>query len=263
MNRIQESMKNIRASEELKRHTMEYLLREQLKRRRRMQRYALLAACFCLFLAAGGYTLYVRPVSYISIDVNPSIELGINCFGHVVTEEAYNEEGRDILRQVKLKRISYIQALERLLGDNRYLPFLKKDSKVYVTVISKNSEAIIDKIDADRNLRKYEALTYTSDMECRKEAHEHDMSFGKYRASMELTQYDETVTVEDCHGMSMREITDRIEKCKGHGERQETEEIKEKKETDETEGYQYRKHEKSPDNSRNHGSHGKHYRHGH
>ena len=45
-----------------------------------------------------------------------------------------------------------------------------------------------------------------------------EMSFGKYRAYLELAEYDRSVTVEDCHGMSMGEIQDRIEGCRQHEE---------------------------------------------
>ena len=49
-----------------------------------------------------------------------------------------------------------------------------------------------------------------------KEAQEYEMSFGRYRAFVELSQYDADITVEDCHGMSMGEIQSRIKTCQGH-----------------------------------------------
>lgn len=42
----------------------------------------------------------------------------------------------------------------------------------------------------------------------------HEMSFGKYRAYLELSEYDQNVTVEDCHGMTMGEIQNRINRCR-------------------------------------------------
>ncbi len=58
---------------------------------------------------------------------------------------------------------------------------------------------------------------------CLREAHQHEMSFGKYRAYLELLEYDENVSVEDCHGMTIGEIQNRIDSCQqnhgkgGHG----------------------------------------------
>ena len=88
---------------------------------------------------------------------------------------------------------------------------------MFITVISERWETILEEIRADELAGRYGAQTYTSDLTCREEAHQYRMSFGKYRACLELSKYDESVTVEECHGMSMGEIEDRIETCKGHG----------------------------------------------
>lgn len=217
MNRIRESMENIRASEELKQRTLEYLRHERrYVRAKRIRRYALAVACLCLLIFAGGYTVYLRPVSYISIDVNPSVELGVNRFGRVVEAEAYNEEGKALLAQAALKHKPYLKAIGSLLEEESGSGYLTEDARVFITVISDSWEAILKAIRADELSGKYGAQTYTSDLACRQEAHRQEMSFGKYRAYLELSQYDESLTVEACHGMSMGELEDRIETCKGH-----------------------------------------------
>lgn len=219
MNRIQESMKEIHATEEMKKNTLQYLKKQQRHRNPHpVWRYVLAAACFCIFLGmAGGYMVYARPVSYISIDINPSIELGVNRFGKVVSADAYNVDGQNILEHVRLKNISYIRAIEKLLGSEGCSAYLTGDSRLFFTVISEDSDKMAAEISADDISRFYGAQTYISDTACREEAHQHDMSFGKYRAYLELSEYDETVTVEDCHGMTMGEISERIETCRGHG----------------------------------------------
>jgi hypothetical protein len=215
MNVIQESMKDIRASEELKKNTLYYLEKQKMRARPRMAwRYAAIAACLFLFLTVGGYRLYARPVSYISIDVNPSIELGVNRFGKVVSTDAYNADGQNILNHIKLKNMSYSQAIDKLLQSEDYAVYLTEGSHLVFTVISDKSDIIMQEINKDELAREYQVSTYTSDMTCREEAHEYEMSFGKYRACQELTQYDETVSIEDCHGMTMGEICDNIKTCK-------------------------------------------------
>lgn len=256
MNMIRDSMKEIRASEGLKQNTMAYL-REQKRRARlkRIRRYVLAAACICLLLIGEGYMVYVRPVSYISIDVNPSVELGINRFGRVVEADAYNQDGENILGKVSLKNMPYLKAIGRLLEDESDSGYLTEDSRVFITIISDGWEAMLQEIGGDELFEKYGAQTYTSDLTSRKEAHQYEMSFGKYRACQELSQFDESVTVEECHGMSIGEIEDRIETCKGHGE-----------EYDESyEGFEYEEHnddEHNNDDGSN-GSHGEHHGHGH
>lgn len=275
MNMIRKSMEEIRASEELKKNTMEYLRRQQRRIRfKRVRRYALAAACLCLFLIAGGYNIYVKPVSYISIDVNPSVELGINRFGRVVEADAYNADGQEMLKRETLKHMPYLKAIDRLLKGERRLGYLTEDSRVYITVISGSWELILEEIRTDKIAGKYGARTYTSDLTCREEAHRKEMSFGKYRACLELSQYDESVTVEDCHGMSMGEIEDRIETCKGHQgktghggkghenyedyeENEEYENYRDYEENEENENY--RDYEENED----HENHERHHGHGH
>lgn len=218
MNAFQKSMEGIRASEELKENTLRYLeaQRKRSHGRRYVLQYALAAACLFVLLVAGGYSVYIRPVSYISIDINPSIEMGINRFGRVVSATAYNADGEEILEQVSLKNVSYVQAIDRLLEDGN--EFLTEDSLLVFTVISDQADTILAELGADESLKTYEMLTYTSDRTCMEEAHAHEMSFGKYRAYLELAEYDESITVEDCHGMTMRELQNRIESCGNHGE---------------------------------------------
>ena len=220
MNAFQKSMSEVRATEELKRNTLQYLKNQQEKkssaRPHLILRYALVAVCLLLLLGTGSYSVYRKPVSYISIDVNPSIELGINRFGKVVSAEAYNEDGQNILQHVSVKNISYMQAIDRLLADESDLLYLREDSLLVFTVISDQPHSIMEEISTNEFAQTYETLMYTSDTDCMEEAHSHEMSFGIYRAYLELSQYDSSVTIEDCHGMTIGEIQTRIEGCKHH-----------------------------------------------
>lgn len=222
-NRIQKSMENIRATEEMKQNTLRYLEMQQIKQSSIFQRkpytalrYVMAVICVFLLAGTGGYAVYSRPVSYISIDVNPSIELAVNRFDRVVSAIGYNEDGQDILEHVSLKNISYQQAIERLLQDAYYSRYLNQDSQLVVTVVSEHSDAMLEQINANDSFQALGALTYSSDTACMDEAHQHEMSFGKYRAFLELSQYDANITVEDCHNMTMGEIQNRIRSCQGH-----------------------------------------------
>lgn len=218
MNLIQDSLKNIRASKELKQNTLQYLQERQNQTRRLktrvIYRYAFAIATLLLLIGASGYSVYRRPVSYISIDVNPSIELGINRFEKVVSTKSYNEEGQTVTEQVSLKNVSYMQAIDLLLKDDAYSPYLTQNSLLVFTVISDHAETIVEELNASEVFQNYDALTYTSDSACMEEAHQHHMSFGKYRTYLELLQYDDEVTIEDCHSMSMGELHNKIASCK-------------------------------------------------
>lgn len=217
MNLIRESLQHIRATEELKQNTLQYLNEKQ--KRKYCARvfgapgYALAALVLFCLIGMGGHFTYSRPVSYISIDVNPSIELGINCFGRVVSAEAYNDDGEGMTEQVPLKNVSYMHAISRLLNDDNYNRYLEEDPVLVFTVISDRSEKILEEITSSELYEKYSAVSYTSDTACMEEAHRHHMSFGKYRTYLELLEYDKGVTIDECHRMTMGELRDRIDAC--------------------------------------------------
>lgn len=220
MNEIRKSLDRIRATEELKQNTLQYLLKQQEKKggfqRRPVFLYALAAICVFLLLSTGGYSFYMQPVSFISIDVNPSVEIGINRFGRVVSTNAYNEDGQAVLQQLSLKNIPYVQAISTLLAKESSSGFLNEDSLLVFTVISTQYTSIMEDLRAAEFSQTYGTLLYTSDTDCMEEAHSHEMSFGKYRGYQELSQYDDSVTIEDCHNMTMEELHNRIESCSGH-----------------------------------------------
>ena len=223
-------MENIRATETMKQNTLRYLEAQRTRQKPSIYarkpytilRYVMAVICVFLLAGAGAYSVYNRPVSYISIDVNPSIEFAINRFDRVVSVKGYNMDGQDILQHVSLKNISYMQAIERLLQDTYYSQFLNQDSRLVVTVISEHADAMLEQIHESDSLQALGALTYSSDAACMNEAHKYEMSFGKYRAFLELSQYDTDVTVEDCRGMSMGEIQNRIKTCQGHSGKEAT-----------------------------------------
>ena len=218
MNRIRESMEGIRASQELKTNTMRYLEGQRVRRSRPVWRrgpsYVLAAVCLLLMFTVGWHNLYDTPTSYISMDVNPSIELGINRYGRVVAAEAYNEDGREVLRHLSLKNKPYVQAVRSLMENEVYQGYLVDNATLVFTVISDSPETIWAGLNSIDTGHSCQVLTYISDSHCMEEAHRHEMSFGKYRAYLELTEYDQSVTVEDCHEMSMGEIQSRIEGCR-------------------------------------------------
>lgn len=98
------------------------------------------AACAALLLfggSIGAYAYYKTPVSYLSLDINPSVELGINPFGKVVSATAYNADGSTILKGQNLMNSSVQDAVKALVQSADKKGFIAKDGS---TVISATSE---------------------------------------------------------------------------------------------------------------------------
>ena len=62
------------------------------------------AAAAFVVLSAGSWA-YASPYTYISIDVNPSVEFTVNRFNRVLSAEAVNEDAEEIFRQVSLDEL--------------------------------------------------------------------------------------------------------------------------------------------------------------
>lgn len=66
---------------------------------RRIAAWAASAAAVLVFCGVGGYAYYT-PYSYVSIDVNPSVEYTLNRFDRVLNVEATDPEGETVLQNI-------------------------------------------------------------------------------------------------------------------------------------------------------------------
>ncbi len=77
------------------------------------------AAVIVLFGLGGGVYTYASPYSYVSLDVNPSIEFTLNRFDRVLSVKAVNDDGEEILKEVRLNDLenqTITQALTATVG---------------------------------------------------------------------------------------------------------------------------------------------------
>lgn len=222
-NKIHDAFDQIQASEEIKSSTMQFLQTQREKRHPHPTRFvwrnaaAVFLAIFVLILGAGGYYTIKIPVSYVSIDVNPSLELALNRFDRVVFATAYNEDGESILNCVKVKGESYQNAIDTLVESEALQVYLTKDSMLTFTVAANDPEkanTILNAIENCASCQNHQGRGYTADVTSIAKAHECGMSFGKYKAYLILSEYDNNVTTEECRNMSMAELHHQIQEHK-------------------------------------------------
>ncbi len=212
-NPIHRAFDNVQAEESLKVSTKAYIASQVIageKRRRTPLLYLALALCFCFIVfSIGGYSLYTTPVSAVSIDINPSMELAVNRFDRVVGVSAFNDDGAAVIAPLDLKNMKYDEAVETILASETLAAYLSDTSTISICVASD---------DANREREMYSRLAgCTSDSNCEishyrgnsediEEAHSCGMSMGKYNAYLQLKEIYPNITLEEVKGLTMSEI---------------------------------------------------------
>lgn len=216
--RLKRAFDAVHAEEALKERTREYLSRTiyHNKRQRPLTRRilpALAAACLVLALGLGGSFLYFTPTAFISIDINPSLELGVNRFDRIVSVNAYNEEGQALADTLEVRNLDYRDALEQLLSNQTVDAYLSQDGVLNLTV-SGQDDSQCDEIyqameDCSSGHQNVHCHSGSSDLIA--QAHAAGMSVGKYQAFLILRELDPDVTAQEVQGMTMAELYDLID----------------------------------------------------
>lgn len=214
-NRIKDAFEQIHATEQMKNTAYSCVRREidsRTKRRPLFRLRPLAAVCLLLFLAAGSgsWYLWTKPVSYLSVDINPSVELSLNRFNRVTSAEGKNQDGVLILQGITLKGRDYIDAVELLVGSDSMQAYLENDPALTFTVASPRAGELLEGLENSVVSTEYKGTCHQADMESVHIAHECGMSLGKYQAYARLSEYDKTVTQEECQKMTMHQLLDRL-----------------------------------------------------
>ena len=187
-------------------------------------RIAAIAACVALVACLiGGVADFLRPVAYVEIDVNPSVELTLNRFDIVVGTCALNDDGQRALDEAPCMWRAFDEAARGLDSAMR--------------AIAGEGAVVEVSIDCD-NENRYAALAAQSDncfgcngeahcdrtnAEERQAAHDSGMGVAKYRAYQELQEAGVDISADECASMSMRELRNMlaengIDESEGGGE---------------------------------------------
>lgn len=228
-NKIAELFDKVHTEDRLKAETTNYLYAEIRKRRGAARtsywRLAAVCASFVLLLCFGGfsYRTYFMPVTYIDMDVNPSIELTLNRLGKVIGYQAYNDDGTKILNTVEVGRIGYKQAVEKLIDAMGAEGYFGRESFLSVTVQTKEDgqkdsmlRSLQETIDAAGKKYQYGITSdvYAVTEEVKDSATAHHVSPAKYLLIQELTGLDANISFEECRSHSVYELRQQVrEKC--------------------------------------------------
>lgn len=219
--KIKAAFNAVQASEELKSGTQAYIAKKthnyaahKTRNYRRIIPAAAVTACAALALFAG-IKLYFTPTTHINIDINPSLDLGINRFDRVVSVNALNDDGKKLAETLDIKFASYDEALRKILDNKSIEALLSEDEIMTVTVIETNTAQSANILSAAKAC----ANDY-SNIHCHSASSEEasaarglGLSYERYLAYLDLRALDPEITPEKIQSMTMheiRELTDQL-----------------------------------------------------
>ena len=176
-------------------------------------RIAAIAACLALVACLiGGVADFLRPVAYVGIDVNPSVELTLNRFDIVVGTHALNDNGQRALDEASCMWRAFDDAARDLDGAMRAIAGEGAVVEVSIDCDNKNRYAALAAQSNDCFGRNGEAHCERTNAEERQAAHDSGMGVAKYRAYQALQEAGVNISAEECASMSMRELRDLLAK---------------------------------------------------
>lgn len=179
-------------------------------------RIAAIAACLALVACLiGGVADFLRPMAYVGIDVNPSVELTLNRFDIVVGAHALNDDGQQALDEASCMWRPFDDAARDLDGAMRAIAGEGAVAEVSIDCDNENRYAALAAQSNNCFGCKGEAHCNRTNAEERQAAHNLGMGVAKYRAYQALQEVGIDISTEECASMSMRELRDLLVKNGG------------------------------------------------
>lgn len=184
----------------------------------RDNRFMAIAACLMImFLSMTLWTGIILPssqqvVAYVNIDINPSIELGLNKQGKVVQAIGLNQDGELLLQKLELRKLTANQAVELITNaavESNYL-HADKENNIFITVSDSQKvpgkvRNLEQKVSAQLTANKLSGNTQVIEVsgDLHDKAKELGVSPGKYVVLLEAVEEGLDLTLEDMKGNSI------------------------------------------------------------
>ena len=151
--------------------------------------------------------MYFTPTVEISMDINPSIELAVNRFDRVISVEGWNNDGKELASSLDVWNLEYSEAVNQILENEEVAALLSNDGIMTVAVVGENETQTAQILSGVQSCTAGEKNVYCYSASLEEvETDELGLSYGKYRAFLEVQELDPSITTEEVRNMSMREI---------------------------------------------------------
>lgn len=207
------------------------------------KKLASMAAAIALVLGVSPVAYgYVTPTDYVTIDINPSVELVTNRFNKVIRINPLNEDGSKLVDRIKLNNKNIDEAVNLLIKSANEEGYLTQEleNQVLVTVCSKNEEkskemetkleAVVKNELKEEKAESTSVTTQSVDMESHEQAEKLGISSGKMNLIQKLEEVQPGVNYEEYSNKPVKDIMKAInevneEKAKANSNKPENENI--------------------------------------
>ncbi|MBW6410086.1 anti-sigma-I factor RsgI family protein [Clostridium weizhouense] len=185
-----------------------------------MKRKLILSAALIvgiMTVGIGGYSYATTPKAYVSLDINPSVELGVNAFDKVVSVEGYNEDGEKILENEDLINENINDAVEELISNAIENGYVTPDNEAVISIttatddiamseeLQSSLENVTNEVLENNNIEA-EIQEDNVALQRREEARQLGITPGKLNLIQKLQALDPNIKVEDYKDTSVKEI---------------------------------------------------------
>lgn len=176
------------------------------------------ASLFIVLLAGWMYFGEVPPAAaYLTIDINPSIELAISSTGKVISACAMDDEGEKILAEVKLKGRDLSEAVGLIVTQAVADNYIEKsgDNVILATLtVAAGAEPLVDlntvyeaiKSPVESNGLESDVIIEPVEPELRQEAAASGISTGRYLLLNKSDQKGLKISISDITSMSLGKL---------------------------------------------------------
>ncbi len=105
-----------------------------------------LAAAMILTSASVLVYAYYVPANYLYVDINPSIELGVNCFDRVISAKGLNSDGEMVLAETSLNYNSTEKSVEKIIEKAIEKGYMSESLENVVLLNSSGDAKVLEKI---------------------------------------------------------------------------------------------------------------------
>lgn len=203
-------------TEDLKKPTLEFVRENQNKTEKTSRNrffvpaFPAMAGGFFAVILAVLIPVYFFPTVFISVDINPSLELGINRLNRVVSVKGFNEDGEILAKKLDIRFMDYQDSLNLILKNPKISELLAADGVMSFCVVGrnrgKNQEMKILSMLEEKTKKNGKTFCHYADFKDVKDAHHKGLSYGKYKAVMQLKKNHPEIQPENFRNIPMKDI---------------------------------------------------------